>query len=168
MRNSPGRVRGLLTTLSTLLLSLLALLAMVAGPSQAKSPASGKYTAMTENGGKLRFRLAGKRISAIKGTVPVICVETTGSSQTRAGAELFQPPGTFALGKTGKAKALQSAALNGGTEATKNYEVSLKGSGAKLKGKVKLNYSFLTLGPDVYSSYIWICSSSVSLTAKRG
>lgn len=161
--------RRLFNSVTTLALSLLTLLALVVGPAQAgaKAPASGKYTAKTENGGKFSFRLAGRKITGINGTVPVICVETTGSYQTRAGAELFRPPGSFTLGKTKKSKALQPAALNGGNEATKNYEVSIKASGSKLRGKVKLNYSFLSLGPDIYSSYIWLCSSSVGLTAKR-
>lgn len=168
MRN---RIRNLLTSLSTLALALLAILVMVAagpGSASAAKPAGGKYTAKTENGGKFTFKLSGKKVSGIKGLLPTICLETAGSYQSRAGSELFRPPGTFVLGKNKKAKAKQPAAMNQGIAATKNYEVLIKPSGSKLKGKVKLNYSFLTPGPDIYTSYIWICQSSVSLTAKKG
>ncbi|HTU15106.1 MAG TPA: hypothetical protein VMF31_07905 [Solirubrobacterales bacterium] len=163
MRNGTRNLLG-----SIPILCLLAL--VIAAPTQAaaKAPANGIYTAKTENGGKFTFKLAGRKITRINGTVPVICVETTGSSQSRAGAELFQPPGGFTLGKGKKTKALQPAALDGGVEVTKNYDVLIKGNGPKLKGKVKLNYSFLTPGPDIYSSYVWICAGSVSLTAKKG
>jgi len=163
MRNP---IRNLLLSVPSILMLLIILI--LPSQSQAKKPAAGTYTAKTEAGGKFTFKLAGKKITGVKGTLPAICVETTGSGQTRAGSELFDPPGAFTLGKAKKAKALQPAAMNRGTEATKNYEVLIKGNGPKLKGKVKLNYSFLTLGPDVYSSYIWICQSSVSLTAKKG
>lgn len=167
MRNRP---RNLLASLSALSLTLLAALVMLAagpGAASAAKPASGKYTAKTENGGKFTFKLAGQKISGIKGLLPTICLETAGSYQSRAGSELFRPPGTFILGKNKKAKAKQPAAMNQGIEATKNYEVLIKPSGSRLKGKVKLNYSFLTPGPDIYTSYIWVCQSSVSLTAKR-
>lgn len=151
-------------------ISILVLMAFAGAPvhAVAKAPANGTYSAKTENGGRFKFKLTGKKISRINGTVPVICVETSGSFQSKAGAELFQPPGGFTLGKNKKAKALQPAALTSGSKVTKNYDVMITGSGPKLRGKVKLNYSFLTPGPDIYSSYIWLCASSVSLTAKRG
>lgn len=136
--------------------------------ANAKSPASGSYTAKTENGGKFKFRLAGKKVTAVSGAVPAICLETTGSYQTRAGIELFSPPGSFVLGRTVKAKALEPAAMNRGTKATKNYTVTMSPAGPKVKGKVKLSYSFLTPGYDIYHSYIWICSSSVKFTATKG
>ncbi len=59
----------------------------------------------TENGGKFTFKLSGKKISGIKGLLPTICLETAGSYQSRAGSELFRPPGTVTLGKNKKAKA---------------------------------------------------------------
>lgn len=149
--------------------SLVAVLALSGTTAaSAKSPAPGSYTAKTENGGKFKFSLSGKKVTRVNGAVPAICLETTGSYQTRAGSELFSPPGSFTLGRTGKAKALQPAAMNQGTKATKNYTVTMSQSGSKIKGKVKLSYSFLTPGYDIYHSYIWICSSSVKFTATKG
>ena len=156
------------SSIISLVLTTTLAVAIIAFPAiAAQKPPAGTYTGKTENGGKFKFKLAGKKVTAINGTVPSICLETTGSYQTRAGAELFQPPGSFTLGKTKKSKALQPAAMNSGTQETKNYTVTMKPAGSRVRGKLKLSYSFLTIGPDIYHSYIWICSSSVDFTARK-
>ena len=157
-----------LTRLAVAVLSLTAVLSFAGtAVANAKPPAPGSYTARTENGGKFKFKLSGRKVAGITGVVPAICLETTGSYQTRAGGELFNPPGSFGLDRTGKVKVLQPAAMNRGTKATKNYTVTMKPAGSKVKCKVKLSYSFLTPGYDIYHSYIWICSSSVKFTATK-
>ena len=125
-----------------------------------------KYKGKTKGGNKITMKVKGNKASKIRTLVPMVCVETTGTGQTRAGAELFQPPGRFKIGKTTKRKALQPAAINSGSKATKNYTVSVKRKGGKLKGKLKVNLSFLRLSlfktlPDTY-----ICSGSTTFTAR--
>lgn len=131
------------------------------------SPEAGTYKGRTEDDGRVRLRLAGKRISDFKGTVPAVCLELGGSYGSRVGYELFRPPGTFTLGRTRKVKAMQPAALNGNAKLTKNYTVTVRPAGEKkVRGKLKLSYVFLTFGfPDI--TYLWTCSSSVTFTAHR-
>lgn len=151
--------------LTTTLLAVLALAARAIGAAGAHAAA---YAGKTRDGSSIRLKVAGNKVSAIRTTVPTSCVETTGSFGTRAGAELFQPPGSFALGRAGRARALQPAAMNGGTRATKNYTVDVRKAGSKLTGTLRVNFSFLRPGPDIYSSYIFICTGSTrfSLAAR--
>jgi hypothetical protein len=133
----------------------------------ADGAAARSYSGTTKGGDKIRFDLAGTKLSKISTAVPTSCVETSGSGQTAAGAELFQPPGSFALGRTGKARALQPAAMNQGIRVTKNYTVTTKGSaGGTISGRLAVNFSYLRPGIDIYSSYIYICTGTTSFTAK--
>jgi hypothetical protein len=100
--------------------------------------------------------------------VPTVCLETMGSYQSTAGAELYQPPGSFRLGRSARVKALQPAAMNHGIQATKTYTFRSRPAGDdKVAGKLRLSFSFLRPGPSVYQSYIYMCSSSVSFSAKE-
>jgi hypothetical protein len=126
------------------------------------------YKGTTEGGGLIAFRLSGDRITGVNGVVPTVCLESMGSYQSRAGAELFQPPGSFTVGRTRQVNALQPAAMNQGIDATKTYSVSTKRApGGRIKGRLKLSFSFLRPGPSIYPSYIYMCSSSVSFSAKE-
>lgn len=145
--------------LTTVALALAVLLTAGSAGGQAAT-----YAGKTRDGSGIRLKVAGRKVSAIRTTVPTSCVETTGSGQTRAGAELFQPPGSFALGRAGRARALQPAAMNSGIRATKNYTVDVRRSGAKLTGTLSVNFSFLRPGPSIYSSYIFICTGSTKFT----
>ena len=123
-------------------------------------------TGKTKGGTKITLKRSGTTVSKIRTTVPVMCVETTGSGFTRAGAELFQPPGSFTIGTKRKVKALQPAAINSAAEATKNYTVKLSRSGSGVKGKLSVNLSFLI--PDLFRSlpYIYVCDGSTTFTAR--
>ncbi len=132
-------------------------------------PAAGAATLQgtTKDGSKITLKRSGSKVSNIKTMVPTICVETTGSGRTRAGGELFRPPGSFAIGSQGKAKALQPAAMNSGTEATKNYTVKLNGAGGRaVSGKLSVNFSFLI--PDLFRNmpYIYMCQGTTSFVAR--
>lgn len=144
--------------LTTTVLAILALAVAAAGAHGAA------YAGKTRDGSSIRLKVAGGKVSAINTTVPTSCVETTGSFGTRAGAELFQPPGSFALGRAGRARALQPAAMNDGTRATKNYTVDVRRAGAKLTGTLSVNFSFLRPGVDIYHSYIFICTGSTKFS----
>ncbi|MDW5598638.1 hypothetical protein VSS74_30030 [Conexibacter stalactiti] len=125
------------------------------------------YSGKTKGGNTIRFELSGGKLSRINTGVPTSCVETSGSGQTAAGAELFQPPGAFALGKTVKARALQPAAMNQGIKATKNYTVTTSGkAGGTISGRLAVNFSYLRPGIDIYHSYIYVCNGTTSFTAK--
>jgi hypothetical protein len=125
------------------------------------------YKGKTEGGGRISFSVSGKTVSRVNGAVPTVCLETMGSYQSRAGAELYQPPGSFRLGRTAQVKALQPAAMNEGINATKTYTVSTRRTGGRLTGRLRLSFYFLRPGPSIYQSYIYMCSSSVSFSAKE-
>jgi hypothetical protein len=149
-----------------LLVAAFALMSSVA-PADAASVAPGVYKGRTDNDGRILFRVAGRRASAISGIVPTVCLELGGSYDSRIGYEYFRPPGSFPIGGTRKAKAMQPAALNGDNKLTKNYEVGMgPSSRSTVKGRLDLNYVFLTLGfPNV--TYLWTCSSNVRFTARK-
>jgi hypothetical protein len=120
----------------------------------------------TKGGHQITLKRSGDRVSKIQTMVPTICTETTGSGYTRAGAELFRPPGAYTVGGKRKASALQPAAMNMGIKATKNYTVKLKRtSGTVVKGRLSLNFSFLI--PDLYRSlpYTYICQGTTTFSA---
>ena len=131
------------------------------------APAKGTYEGKTERGGRVKFRLAGKRVTHINGLVPTLCLEFGGSYDTRFGLEYFNPPGAFILGRSREAKASQPLALATGSKSTKHYTVTLKTAGSnRVKGRLKLWYTFLTYGYPYYA-YMWQCSSKVDFTARR-
>jgi hypothetical protein len=136
-----------------------------AGASAARAAT---YKGKTDGGGSISFRLSGNRVSGVNGAVPTVCLESMGSYQSRAGVELFQPPGSFPLGRTAQVKALQPAAMNQGIKATKTYTFSAKQArSGRVKGRLRVSFSFLRPGPSIYQSYIYLCSSSVSFSAKE-
>src|SRR5919204_1779896 len=142
----------------TIILATAALLA-----AGAATAAGGGYRGKTRDGSTIPFRLAGKTISGVNTAVPTICLETTGSYQRRSGIEIYQPPGALRVGATVKTKALQPAAMNRGIKATKNYTfTSAAAPGGKIRGTLKLSFSFLALGPDPYHSYIYICTGATT------
>lgn len=141
--------------------AVLAIAALAIGAAGAQGAA---YAGKTRDGSSIRLKVAGTKVSGIRTMVPTSCVETTGSFGTRAGAELFQPPGSFALGRAGRTRALQPAAMNGGTRATKNYAVDVRKAGARLTGTLRVNFSFLRPGVDIYHSYIWVCTGSTKFS----
>lgn len=158
-------------------LPILALLAFggpatataLASAGEARSsatPAKGTYEGKIEKGGRVKFRLAGKRVTRINGLVPTLCLEFGGSYDTRFGLEYFNPPGAFILGRTEEAKASQPLALATGSKSTKHYTVTVRPAGSsRVKGRLKLWYSFLTYGYPYYA-YMWQCTSKVDFTAK--
>ena len=143
----------------------LAAIALVTATAASASSAAA-YKGKTKGGTGITFTLSGKRISTVRSAVPTVCVETTGSGQTRAGVELFQSSATFVLGTTGKAKGLQRSAMNAANPTTMNYTFSSKktASGA-ITGTLKISFSFLRPGIDLYHSYIFLCSSTTTFTA---
>lgn len=160
-------VAAMLARMNTRTLTLISALALGVAAAPASAEAKG-YSGKTKGGSSITFKLKGKKASKINTAVPTICVETTGSYKSRAGAELFQPPGAYRLGKTAQVKALQPAAMNSGTDATKTYTVDLggKGKGGRVKGDLRVSFSFIRPGLTIYDMEIWMCSGSTSFSAR--
>jgi hypothetical protein len=101
-------------------LALLSLLA-AAAPAAAKTK-SLHYQGETEEGRSVAFALTGKRISEIDSSILTTCVPTHGTPVTYSTE--FDPPGSFALGKSRKATGTEYMAYKG--DVTKNYEVTIR------------------------------------------
>jgi hypothetical protein len=157
-----GRLPGMTKT-SPVAIAVTAIATLAIGV-----PVSGAATlkGTTKDGNRITLKRSGNKVSKIKTMVSTICTETTGSGYTRAGGELFEPPGSFTLGSEQKTKALQPAAMNHGNDATKNYTVKVRKSGRGVRGKLSVNFSFLI--PDLYRSmpYIYLCQGTSTFTAK--
>ena len=123
------------------------------------------YEGKTSGGSSITFKRSGDKVSGIRTVVPMVCLETTGSGYSRAGAELFQPRGRFLLGKARKVKAFQPAAMNSGARATKTYRVKLRRSGRKVKGELSLTLSFVRPNYYRFVPYIYHCTGTASFTA---
>jgi hypothetical protein len=147
-----------------LLLACAAIVTLLLATASAAS-ASRAYFGKTKSGTSVSFKLSGSRVSGLKTTVPAVCLESTGSYGSRSGVELFTPPGSFKLGRTLQVKDLQPAAMNRGIKATKTYTVSLRRSGNRVGGKLRVSFSFMTLGMTIYDSYIFFCTGSTSFSA---
>ena len=107
-------------------IALAALLALAA--SAAAKPKKLHYEGKTVSGQSVSFSMTGKRIADVDAYVAMSCVPTHGTP-TAYTAE-FNPPGSFKLGKTRKAKGVEYMAYKG--DVTKYYTVRIK----KLKGRV--------------------------------
>ena len=142
----------------------LAVFGLVAA-STAAAAGQAEYRGKTKAGTSIKFHVAGKTLSGLSTAVPVVCLETTGTYTSKAGVEIFQPPGSLRIGATAKTKALQPAAMNRGIKATKNYTVTTASSGGRVTGTLKISFSFLGLGADPYHSLIYICSGTTTFTA---
>ena len=146
-------------------LAVLASLAIAAAPAGATQ--SGSYKAETKNGFKVSFKVKGNRVSKFNGLVPASCISPTGG--TRVGGEVFQPPGKFKIGKTRKVKAKQRGAMGSSGKITKNYKVTLeRAKNGGLKGKLHVNFSFLTFEYGLYGSSLktWICRGDDTFTVR--
>ena len=141
-------------------LAAMALLLVAAPLASAKSVS---YKGKTKGGSSITFKRSGNSISKINSAVPVVCVSST-SSATRAGADIYQPGGSFRLGTTGKRKIKQRSAMAYSLKLTKNYKfTSKRGRGGKVTGKLDVNFSYLV--PSLYSMQIFICQGVTNFSA---
>jgi hypothetical protein len=146
------------------LVACAALVALLLATASAASAAT-TYAGKTKSEASVSFKLSGSKVSGLKTTVPAVCLESTGSYGSRAGVELFMPPGSFTLGRTKQVKDLQPAAMNQGIKATKTFTVSLRRSGGRVAGKLRVSFSFMRPGMTIYDSYIYFCTGSTSFSA---
>lgn len=145
-------------------IALTALLVVVA-PAAAK-PKKLHYEGKTLAGNSVSFSLQGKRISDLDAYVLSTCVPTHGTPVTYTTE--FNPPGSFKLGKTRKAKGTEYMAYKG--DVTKNYTVKVR----KLKGSVwradlEFNFSYeeVTFGTfGELEQRFFICQGNDAFTFK--
>jgi len=127
------------TALSVLALGAAALPATALG--HAKSHA---YSGKTRNGDPISFTVSGSRIKHLKAYVPTLCLATEGLPMS--GTDPFDPPGSFPVGKAGKAKAKRPNAIWNTSDVTKNFVVkSKRDRHGRVSGKLHVDYSFLEL-----------------------
>jgi hypothetical protein len=117
----------------------------LAAPAAQAATAGTAYHGKTKAGTTIRFSLSGRAVSGLVTSVPVVCLETSGTYQNRGGIELFKPP-AFALGNSVQTKALQPSIMNNGNKVTKTYTITAAKSGGKVSGKLRISFSFLRPG----------------------
>jgi hypothetical protein len=117
---------------------VLALL-VVAAPASAKPKKTVYYDGKSVTGQEFSFALTGKRITDVNGYMTTTCVPTHGTPTT--GSTEFDPPGSFVLGKAGKASETENMAYKG--DVTKNYEITFKkGRGLLWTAHLHVDYSY--------------------------
>jgi hypothetical protein len=141
-------------------------LAAAATPAAAADVA---YQGKTKGGHTITFKRSGSKIRSISSAVPVVCATSSGGAfDTKAGADIYQPPGKFALGQAVKRKAMQRTPFYP-AKVTKNYTVTTAAKkNGKVTGKLDENFSYSILGLDLYgNSYIriYICQGVTTFTA---
>lgn len=102
-------------------IALLALL-VAATPAAAKPQKTYHYEGETDAGQSISFDLTGKRLSGFDGYISTTCVPTHGVPLTFSTE--FNPPGSYAFGKTRKASGTEYMSYKG--DVTKNYEITVK------------------------------------------
>lgn len=139
-------------------IAALALLVAAAPAAAAKpKPKTLYYDGKTVAGEELSFAMTGKQITDVNGYISTTCVPTHGSPVTWSTE--FDPPGSFALGKSRKASDTEFMAYKG--DVTKNYEISFeKGKGRLWIAHLHVNYSyeevFFGYGSEIEQSF-FIC-----------
>ena len=137
----------------------------LAGEAVAKPVA---YSGTTSGGNPITFERSANSVKRVSGYIPATCVPSFPGNPTRAGDELFAPPGRLALGReVRKTAAGQDAALHY-SEVTKNYRFSArKRARGVITGRLHVNFSYQTVG---YSSTFilvgYICQGDATFKAR--
>ncbi|WP_259311884.1 hypothetical protein [Capillimicrobium parvum] len=154
------------------LLPALAALTIVpaAAPAAAAptSPAPARaFAGKTAAGTPITLDVTGKR-AAVRSSVAMACIKTGGSSGTKAGIELFQPTGAFALTGTDQKLSQQNpSAVLGGRTVTINYHVEAVRKDRAISGRLSMNYSTSDYDVFTMSNTITVCDGSAAFTARR-
>ena len=116
--------------------------ATLAVPAQSALARGVKYSGKTRHGDPISFTASGSRLTNVKAWVPTLCLSTDG--YPRVGTDAFDPPGSFALGRTGKAKARRPNAMGVTSDVTKNFTLTSKRErDGAISGKLHSDFSFL-------------------------
>ncbi len=147
-------------------ISALAVAGLLVGAASAEAK-SVKYAGKTTSGHKITFKKSGNRIKNVKSGTPVVCLPGTTGYSSRAGADVFNPPGAFRVGTTTKRKKLQKTGM-WYSKVTKNYKVTTKKAGNKIKGKLHMSFSYAMPVFDYWGArlVIYACSGDTKFTAR--
>jgi hypothetical protein len=112
--------------------------------ASAAAKRSVQYRGKTHHGDPISFTLSGSRIGKVKGYAPTLCLATEGLPMS--GTDAFDPPGTFALGHTGKATAKRTNSIWNTSDVTKNFTLNTKrGRNGRITGSLHADFSFLMI-----------------------
>jgi hypothetical protein len=139
----------------------IATVALTASAAPAASAAPVAYSGKTAEGSKITFALAGGKITGIETLVPSSCASAQGGTP-RVGLDVFEPPGRFALGRAVKRKAEKQDTALSPWEVTKNYTVTTRRAGKRIRGELAVNFSWV----DISGPKIFTCLGNASFTAK--
>lgn len=139
----------------------LAAAAFLAVAVPAASAAPVRYAGKTDGGSKISFQVSGGKLRSVKTMVPTSCVSAQGGTP-RAGLDLFEPPGGFALGRSVKRTAEKQDTAMAYYDVTKHYTVSTRRSGKAIKGALAVNWSWV----DASVPKIYTCVGNASFSAK--
>ena len=85
-----------------------------------------------------------ERRRAVRYAVATLCLATEGLPMS--GTDAFDPPGTFALGHTGKATAKRTNTIWNTSDVTKNFTLKTKrGRNGHITGSLHADFSFLMI-----------------------
>ncbi len=102
------------------------------------------YRGRTRAGDPISFKVVGGRITKLSAFVPTLCLAIHGPPMS--GTDPFDPPGSFRIGHTSKAKAKRPNAIWNTSDVTKNFSVTTKRDrSGRISGKLHVDYSFLQL-----------------------
>jgi hypothetical protein len=155
-------MRSIIHIAATASLTVLA----AAAPAVAK-PVS--YKGKTKAGHTITFKRTGGSVNRLRADIPVLCVSTR-TSDTRAGAESFNPPGRIRIGGEQAIEAELPVGMGMGDTATKNFHVTLeRGRRGVISGKLDLN--FMAIEPYFNSmGYLdgntFVCQGSTTFRAR--
>jgi hypothetical protein len=125
-----------------------------------------KYSGKTRHGDPISFTLTGSRIAKVKAYAPTLCLPTHGLTLT--GTDAFDPPGSFVLGRTGKATAKRHNSMWDTSDVTKNFTLATKRTGkGRISGSVHADFSFLMLvWTYPMSARPYVCTGDTTFTVK--
>lgn len=124
------------------------------------------YHGTTRAGDPISFRASGSRVRGLSAYVPTVCLATDGVPLS--GTDPFDPPGSFRIGRTGKATAKRDNAIWDTSKVTKHFRVTLKRQrSGGVSGKLHVDYSFLQiLFTYPISSRPYVCSGDTTFRLK--
>jgi hypothetical protein len=136
-----------------------ATLVTVAAPAAHAAPV--RYAGKTDEGSKVSFVVSHGKLRSLETMVPTSCVSAQGGTP-RAGLDLFEPPGGFALGRTIKRTVEKQDTAMTYYDVTKNYTVTTRRSGKTIKGELAVNWSWV----DVSVPKLYTCVGNARFSAK--
>jgi hypothetical protein len=140
-----------------------------AAPAAVAGSHAVSYSGKTRAGDPISFTLKGSKITNVKAYVPTLCLPTNGTPLS--GTDAFDPPGTFQLGRPGKASAKRHNSMGMTSDVTKNFTLSTsRGPGRTISGKLHSDFSFLQVlytYPISARPYVCTGDSTFRATPKR-